>query len=561
MSATFDVKGLIRENLRNLKPYSSARDEFSGDAGIFLDANENAYGSVGTYGRNRYPDPHQHALKLAVGELQHIAPSNIFIGNGSDEVIDLIIRVFCNPAHDSILTMPPTYGMYPVCAAIHDVGNREVLLTPDFQIDVPRVLDAMTPEVKVLFICLPNNPTANVFADSDVEILLRSFNGIVVIDEAYIDFAAHPGWLPRLSEFPNLVVMQTFSKAWGLANIRLGVAYAQAEIINILDKVKLPYNVNGLTQEIALQAVLSHDQKLAQVSEIVQQRAEIIQKLNGYSFVRQVFPSETNFLLVKVDKPLELYQFLVCQGVIVRDRSTQPLCEGCLRITVGTASENETLLDAFDYYAQKGYTGQRIVTSAIKPGKWGTASVRRKTNETDIEIEIELNSRKPSSITTGLGFFDHMLEQIARHAGVSLTISVKGDLHVDEHHTIEDTGIALGEAFNRALGDKRGIGRYGFVLPMDESLARVAIDFSGRPWLQWDVAFVREKVGDVPTEMLVHFFRSFADAARCTLHMSVAGENEHHKIEALFKGLAKALQMAIRRDFQQVELPSTKGIL
>ncbi len=341
-----EIEKLARENIRKLKPYSSARSEFSGRAEIFLDANENPYPS----GLNRYPDPLQRTLKKKISALKGVAEENTFLGNGSDEVIDLLIRIFCEPNKDHIITLPPTYGMYQVSADIAGVEVRKIPLTPDFQADVSLILNTADKYSKLLFICSPNNPTGNSLEKESIQYLAKYFKGILVIDEAYIDFSKQGSCIELLRDFPNIVVMQTFSKAWGLAGIRLGMAFASKPIIDFLNKVKPPYNINQLTQNAALEALGNIKEVQKRKEEILVERKILRQKLTAFSFVQHIYPSDANFLLVKVETPDALYDFLIQKKIIVRNRSKVLLCEGCLRITVGTPEENEKLLKALASY-------------------------------------------------------------------------------------------------------------------------------------------------------------------------------------------------------------------
>ncbi len=337
-----EIKNLVRKNIQALKPYSSARSEFKGAAEVFLDANENPFDT----GLNRYPDPLQWKVKVQIADLKGIAAENIFLGNGSDEVIDLLVRIFCEPGEDHIIILPPTYGMYQVSADIANVEVRSIQLMPDFQPDVEKILASANNNSKILFICSPNNPTGNNIHSDKIRALAAGFPGIVTVDEAYIDFSAQKSCTALLSEFPNLIVMQTFSKAWGLAGIRLGMAFASTEIIHYFNKVKPPYNINQLTQTAALEALQNKAQQAQMVQTIIGQRALLQQYLISLDFVERIYPSDANFLLLKVQNPKGTYQYLVEQGIIVRDRSNVALCEGCLRITVGTPEENERLVQA-----------------------------------------------------------------------------------------------------------------------------------------------------------------------------------------------------------------------
>jgi histidinol-phosphate aminotransferase len=325
-----------------MKPYSSARDDFKGEAEIFLDANENPYPSP----YNRYPDPLQRKVKEKLGQIKGVTVDQIFLGNGSDEPIDLIIRAFCEPNQDSILTTEPTYGMYKVCAEVNAVNVQQALLTPEFDLDLeafPNTFDATT---KVIFLCSPNNPTGNVLSRDKILEVLKRFYGIVVIDEAYIDFTKGKSFIQQLKKFSNLVVLQTFSKAWGLAGLRLGMCFASEDIIAILNKIKYPYNVNGRTQELALDALENSYRKDIWVEEILKEREALAKALRNLKMVEKVFPSDANFLLVRVKDAPSTYQYLMNDKIIVRDRSKVNLCYNCLRITVGTPEENNRLIEA-----------------------------------------------------------------------------------------------------------------------------------------------------------------------------------------------------------------------
>lgn len=341
-----DINSLLRDNIKNFKAYSSARDEYSGKAGVFLDANENSLGSVTKEDLNRYPDPYQGELKKKISEQKQVKPEQIFLGNGSDEAIDLLFRAFCRPGLDKTITIPPTYGMYGVCAELNDIQIIEVPLTATFEIDTESVLDEISDYVKLIFICSPNNPSGNTFKTSAVQQILEKFKGLVIIDEAYADFSEDKSWIDLLNEYENLVVLQTFSKAWGLANIRLGMAFADQRIIRVLNKIKYPYNVNGLTQQAVLKALSKIVDKNKMVSEILAQRQILTNELQDLQMVQEVFPSQANFLLVRFDDANKVFKELLKQKIIVRDRSKMVHCEGCLRITVGTENENKLLMEA-----------------------------------------------------------------------------------------------------------------------------------------------------------------------------------------------------------------------
>ncbi|WP_040281822.1 histidinol-phosphate transaminase [Psychroserpens damuponensis] len=340
----FNINNLIRENIKMLKPYSSARDEYKEltENMVFLDANENPFQN----GVNRYPDPQQHKVKAQLSKLKNVAPENILLGNGSDEVLDLIFRAFCEPNKDTIITLPPTYGMYYVLANINAVANIRVELNSNFEPQVDQILKSATSQSKLLFLCSPNNPTANSFSAKNIEKLVSSFKGIVVIDEAYIDFSNNESWISRLADFPNLIVTQTLSKAYGMAGIRLGVCYASKEIISILNRVKPPYNVNELTQLKALERLLKPEDVSEEINRIITQRDWLISELKKNELVKIVYASDANFILVKVDEASKRYSQLIEKGIVVRNRTSQPLCENCLRFTVGTQQENLKLIKA-----------------------------------------------------------------------------------------------------------------------------------------------------------------------------------------------------------------------
>ncbi|MEO9570003.1 MAG: histidinol-phosphate transaminase [Polaribacter sp.] len=346
MKTDFNISNLIRENIKSLKPYSSARDEYK-DATtnemIFLDANENPFEN----GVNRYPDPHQNDVKDLLSEIKDVSKENILLGNGSDEVLDLIFRAFCEPNVDNIITLPPTYGMYSVLANVNAIENREVLLNDDFEPNVNAILQKADAHSKILFLCSPNNPTGNSFTVSAVEKLLKNFNGLVVLDEAYIDFSEQKSWLEKLDKFPNLIIIQTLSKAYGLAGIRLGTCYASKEIIQVLKNIKPPYNVNELTQQRAVVRLQKIDEIYNEVAQLISERKRLKKELECcVNYIEKIYPSDGNFLLLKVDDATKRYHQLIEYGVVIRNRTNQPLCENCLRISVGICEENQRLMRA-----------------------------------------------------------------------------------------------------------------------------------------------------------------------------------------------------------------------
>ena len=336
------LQELIRPNIWSLAPYSCARNEFTGEASVFLDANENPYNQP----YNRYPDPLQVQLKEKIAALKGVRPTQIMLGVGSDEPIDLIFRIFCEPAQDNVVAINPTYGMYGVCADINNVAYKQVNLNDDFSLDAQNVLDACDANTKVIFLCSPNNPTGNSLERSEIEKIVTGFEGIVVIDEAYIDFSNEPSWLASLNAYPNIIVLQTFSKAWGMAALRCGMAFASEDIIAFFNKVKYPYNLNLLTQEAVLKQVEAVEQKNKWVGTLLAERSKMIANLQNLPLVKHIYPTDANFVLAKVDDANKTYNYLVNKGIIVRNRNSVTLCQGCLRITIGTPQENQELLTA-----------------------------------------------------------------------------------------------------------------------------------------------------------------------------------------------------------------------
>lgn len=347
---SFDLNKLVRENIKKVKAYSSARDEFSGEAKVFLDANENSLGSPLLKWYNRYPDPHQKKIKEQLSTIKKVAADNIFLGNGSDECIDLLFRCFCEPGKDNVVICPPTYGMYEVSASINDVAIKKADLLPDYQLNLALIENMVDANTKIIWICSPNNPSGNSIHYADIETLLNNFDGLVVVDEAYINFSKQRSLIADLNDYPNLVILQTFSKAWGLAALRLGMAFASAAIVSLLNRIKPPYNINQATQDLALQALEEVGQVNDMIKEIVAMRDELAIVFKKMPLVEKVYPSDANFLLVKVRDAGKVYEYLLTEGIVVRDRSKVELCEGCLRITIGTEKENTLLVDALINY-------------------------------------------------------------------------------------------------------------------------------------------------------------------------------------------------------------------
>lgn len=552
------IENLVRPNIKELKPYSTARDESDLKCAVYLDANENPYNS----GYNRYPDPHSKELKRAAAEsickqlnrylnpelgVENFMPKpeNIFAGNGSDEAIDLLIRVFCIPARDNIITLSPTYGMYRVCSSVNDIACRELSLNPDLSFDRERLLQLTDKNSKILFFCSPNNPTGNLLRKEDVIWVVERFCGVVVVDEAYIDFASDAGFIPLIDKYTNLVVLRTMSKAKGMAAVRVGFAISSQKIIAYMERVKYPYNISRVNQELALKALKESDPKI--VESIIAEREMLASSLGRSLGVERVYPSDSNFLLVQFSDAKQIYKKLLNAGIVTRDRSDVAGCSQALRITVGKPLENRALLSVIN-----GDSSNKL-SNCIE--------LSRVTKETRIQLRIYPDGGRDSEIRTGVGFFDHMLEQISIHSGISMEIDACGDLKVDPHHTVEDVAIVLGEAFKRMISSKKGYNRYGFVLPMDESRAEVLLDLGGRASFVWSVSFNGERVGEFPCEMFRHFFSTLSASALFTLHISAQGENDHHKAEAIFKAFARALRVALSNDINACQTPSSKGVI
>lgn len=536
-----NFKELIRENILSLEPYKSAREEYKGKEALFLDANESPFGYY-----NRYPDPFQIELKKRLAQIKRCSTEQLFIGNGSDEVIDIAFRLFCEPKRDKALIFSPTYGVYKVLAQLNNVELINIPLNNEFQIEIDKVYPYLNDvNLKLIIICSPNNPTGNRIEEKAIKYILNNFRGVTLIDEAYIEFSNKPSLSNELANYPNLIISQTLSKAWGLASLRIGVAIMNPNLIYYYNKIKSPYNISEVNQSIALKELQDQERHKLEVEEIVKERNWLIGELSKIKIIKKVYPSESNFILIETEDPRELCKLMESYKIVLRNRDSD--LRNSVRITVGNREQNRKLVLALQEI-ESAPTGAR------------RAVVERKTLETDISILLNLDGNGNSSIESGLPFLDHMLHQIAKHANIDLRIVAQGDLMIDEHHTIEDTALALGMTFSKALGNNRAIQRYGFLLPMDDSLAQVAIDFGGRPSLVWDVEFARESIGGIPTELFYHFFHSFCDQARCTLNIKATGDNEHHKIEAIFKSFAKSLEMAVKAR-EDNQIPSTKGVI
>jgi len=556
-----EIVALARPAIRKMAAYKSARSlGLKGE--IYLDANESPWdpttgrGSA-KGGLNRYPAPQPEALVRILSELYAVDPSCLTVGRGTDDAIDWIVRTFCEAEKEEVGICPPTYGMYEVAANLQGAGIRYFPTKKEdgFAIDAKAILSAWTPSLKVVFVCSPNNPTGNAVPHETLAELAEGLLGkaILVVDEAYGEFSDVPSFTTRLKDFPNAIVLRTLSKAWGLAGARCGTAIAHPEITKLLQKVRAPYPIPQPALEAVLSALQNSDSFQFRLQEWKASRDVLAAELAKLPEVTKVFPTDGNFLLLDTADASALLSKCLEAGIVVRDRSSDTGLMNCVRISVGTAEENVRLLRAL--------RGDKTSVEAKSPTAAPRfAEVKRVTKETSVSVQVDLDRSGQVAIKTGIAYFDHMLDQLAKHGGFNLVVDVKGDVEVDEHHTVEDTAIGIGEALRKALGDKAGIGRYGFSLPMDEAQAQVLIDLSGRAYFKFDGQFTREYVGELPTELVPHFFRSLSDSLLATLHMEVKGENNHHMVESLFKALGRALRPAIGRGPTN-ELPSTKGIL
>jgi histidinol-phosphate aminotransferase len=531
---------------------ASADGAFPPDA-IKLDANESPYPPLvaGTQaeGVNLYPEPQPAGLRAALSALYGVPPESLLVARGSDDAIDLLVRTFCRAGEDAVSICPPTFSAYAQFARLQGARVAELPLGSGFDFDADAFVAAARRQanLKLAFLCSPNNPTGNIVAPADVLKVCDALpQTLVVLDEAYVEFAGVESLAPEAARRDNLVVLRTLSKAWGLAGARIGCAIAAPDTIALLARALPPYPLPSPSISAAL-AVLSPSRRPVQaerIARIVADRARLAEALADAPGVTKVRAGGGNFLFLEVAEPEALARRLQALGIRVRFRPNA--APGGVRITIGTEAEN------------------RAVRAAFGVAEESTASPRRgeavrDTKETRIAAAIDLDREGPRRIATGIAFYDHMLDQVAAHGGFALTLACEGDLDVDGHHSIEDCAIAFGQALKSALGERRGIGRFGFALPMDEAEAQVLIDLSGRPYSRFEGSFATSHVGAFPTEMTAHVFRSLADALGAAIHVRVAGENDHHKVEACFKALGRALRQAVRRDGDA--LPSTKGLL
>jgi histidinol-phosphate aminotransferase/imidazoleglycerol-phosphate dehydratase/histidinol-phosphatase len=547
---------LARPEILELRPFDIAPHAnigFGSDA-IKLDANENPYppladgplaGSV-----NRYPEPQPQRLRAVMAALYGVDTDELVITRGADDAIDMLVRAFCRPAVDAIAISSPTFTAYEHFARLQGARVIDLPRGPGFDFDAERFVAGLAREsnVKLAFICSPNNPTGN---EVDPALVLKVADSlpetIVVVDEAYLDFSSTPSLASVAARRTNLVVLKTLSKAFGLAGARIGCAIGDPELISIAARALPPYPLPSPSIEAAMAALAPsrravHEQRIARIKA---ERERLAPLLTSSPIVKSVRSGGGNFLFLEVDDAEALAARLCSLGIRVRFRPNA--APGGVRLTIGTEAENEATLAAFG------------VPVASEPGR--RAELVRDTKETKIAVAVDLDRASPRQVQTGLAFYDHMLDQVAAHGAFSLVLSCDGDLEIDAHHTVEDCAIALGTALSRALGERRGIGRFGFALPMDDAEAQVLIDLSGRPFVRFEGAFSASHIGAYPTEMTAHVFRSLADSLGAAIHVRVEGENDHHKTEACFKAFGRALRQAIRREGDPGALPSTKGVL
>jgi histidinol-phosphate aminotransferase/imidazoleglycerol-phosphate dehydratase/histidinol-phosphatase len=548
------ARRLARPEILALAPFdiaAQANDAFGADA-IKLDANENPYpplseGALAT-GLNRYPEPQPARLKRAMAALYGVAPEEIAVTRGADDAIDILVRAFCRPGADAVSICSPTFSAYAHFARLQGARLIEARLDAEYDFDVESLLDSVRkePSLKLAFICSPNNPTGNPVDPADVlRVADKLPETIVVLDEAYLEFSETPSLSAEALRRPNLAILKTLSKAYGLAGARVGALIGNSDLVEIASRALPPYPLPSLSIEAAMAALAParrpiHAERIARIKA---DRERLAPLFAGSPLVKSVRSGGGNFLFLEVEEPEALARKLNALGIRARFRPNA--APGGVRLTIGTDEENEAALGAF------GLADGKV------PSRRG--EVVRETKETRIAVAVDLDNAAPRRIETGVPFYDHMLDQVAAHGGFSLILSCEGDLEIDAHHSIEDCAIAFGTALSRALADRRGVGRFGFSLPMDETEAHVLIDLSGRPYSQFEGSFEASQIGAYPTEMTRHVFRSLADSLGAAIHVRVTGENDHHKTEACFKAFGRALRQAVAREGSGV--PSTKGVL
>jgi len=558
------VSRLARPEILALPPVdiaALANDAFGPDA-IKLDANENPYPPLvaGDLAQrvNRYPEPQPQRLRAAMAALYGVEPQSLVVTRGADDAIDILVRTFCRPGEDALSICPPTFSAYAQFARIQGARVAEIPLDANFDFDAAAFIAAARRErnLKLAFLCSPNNPTGNLIPAQAVIAAAEALpDTIVVLDEAYIEFSEAASLAAEAAARPNLVVLRTLSKAYGLAGARIGCATGTPELIDLVTRALPPYPLPSLSIQAALSALAPsrraiHEERIARIEA---DRARLADRLRASPIVKSVRAGGGNFLFLEVEDPEALAAKLQRLGIRLRFRPNA--APGGLRLTVGTEAENEAALRAFQVPSRLREGQARSAGEGLSR----RAEITRDTRETQIAVAIDLDAPAPRRIATGIPYFDHMLDQVASHGGFSLILACDGDLDIDAHHSLEDCALAFGTALRQALGDKAGIGRFGFSLPMDETEAHVLIDLSGRPYSKFEGTFGATHIGAYPTEMTPHIFRSLADSLGAAIHVRVEGDNDHHKVEACFKAFGRALRQAVRREGDA--LPSTKGVL
>jgi histidinol-phosphate aminotransferase/imidazoleglycerol-phosphate dehydratase/histidinol-phosphatase len=544
---------LARPEILALEPFDLGDRAADPDA-IKLDANESPFGPLSggslAAGVNRYPEPQPPRLRAVMASLYGVGPNQFLVTRGGDDAIDLLCRTFLRGAEDKVAVTSPSFSAYAHFARVQGAVVLDIPLTAEFDLDAAAVIDRVKADTrtKLLFLCTPNNPTGNAVDPADILRIADALPDVMILaDEAYLEFSDTPSLAAEAVARSNLLVLKTLSKAFALAGARVGGLVGPAETLEIVSRALPPYPLPTLSIAAALDALQParravHRERIAQ---LLAERERIAPLLAQSPFVRRVFPSAGNFLFLETADTERLAARLAADGIRVRYRPKA--APGGIRLSVGTRQENDAAVAAF---------GVAVTRTAPR-----RAEIARDTKETRIALAIDLDRAEPRQIATGIPYYDHMLDQVAAHAGFSLVLSCQGDLEIDPHHSIEDVAIALGQGLKQALGDKRGIGRFGFALPMDETEAQVLIDLSGRPFCRFEGKFAASHIGDFPTEMTPHVFRSLADSLGAAIHVKVSGENDHHKVEACFKAFGRALRQALMIEGKGDALPSTKGML
>lgn len=546
---------LARPELLDLPPFDlGERHGGYGANAIKLDANENPYPplSAGDLASdvNRYPEPQPIALRAAMASLYGVGSEQLLLTRGGDDAIDLLCRAFLRGREDAVAVCTPTFSAYAHFAALQGARVIEARLDQmfDFSADLLLAKVRHEPSLKLVFICSPNNPTGNEVDPTEVMKVADALpNTLLLVDEAYLEFSSTPSLVEEACRRPNLLILKTLSKAFGLAGARVGGLVGPADTLSVVARALPPYPLPTLSITAALQALQPARRAVHQerIARILAERARLAPLLKQSSRVKRVHEGGGNFLFLEVDSPDELARRLTNLGIRVRFRPNA--APGGVRLTIGTPEENDAALAAFDVGQQRTFARR--------------AELARDTRETKIAVAVDLDRPEPRRIATGVPYYDHMLDQVAAHGNFSLVMSCDGDTEIDAHHTVEDCALALGQALRTALADKCGIGRFGFALPMDETEAQVLIDLSGRPYSRFEGAFTASHIGDYPTEMTPHVFRSLADSLGAAIHVRVDGANDHHKVEACFKAFGRALRQAVAREGSPDALPSTKGLL